>query len=482
MHDISYRTLMRRDEFKYLLMMCAGVWIFASDRLMETTLLPDITREIGGANLISWGRTLFEAAAIVTGMLAAFLVRRWGVRFSFVTCGILFVFGCVVSAVAENMLVFQIGRFFQALAGSAFVSLTSIGITQMFPAILLARAGSIVAIVWGFAAFSGPLVGGLFSEYASWRSAFIYMSIFGSALSVSSFFVLGRQPILASPQTEDKAEPFPSLRMLVLIAGVMSIASGGISFSPVLTPALALIGIALLVVFILLDRAANDRRLLPTGVLKLNTKIGAAAYHVLALSASVVGISLLGPILMVVLYDLPPIQIGYMMFTTSLGWTLGEMVFSGTQPEREGRVIVAGAVLVLLAVIAFNLALYSSLTWFYTLGFFVEGIGLGMSWSLIARRAIADNNMLEKGRIAGSIHTLQRIGFSLGAASFGILANAQGFSETMSVATAFEITQWILGLSVPLAIAGLAAATVFAGARFNPMIDYAVEPVAPSSG
>lgn len=478
MADTSYRTLMRQESFKYLLMLCAGVWLFAADRLMESTLLPDIVRDIGGANLIGWGRTLFETAAIITGMLSAFLVRRWGVRWSFSGSAAIFVIGCIISALANEMLTFQAGRFLQALAGSAFVSLTAIGIANMFPPILLARAGSIVAIVWGFAAFSGPLVGGLFSEYATWRWAFIYLTVFGSILTIVSFFVLGRHPVLAKPQTSGEAEPFPALRMAVLLVGVMSIASGGISFSPVMTPILVVGGLILIAVFLKLDRGAGSRRLLPIGVLRLTTKIGAVSYLVLALSAAVIGKSVFAPILLVSMYNLPLIQIGFMMFATALGWTFSEMVFSGTQPAREGRVIVMGAALVTLSIITFNIGTYAGQVWMFPLGFLLEGIGLGMSWALISRRAIADNPPEEKSRIAGSIHTLQRIGFALGVAGLGMMANIMGFAGGMDAPTAQYIFQWILGLSLPMALAALGAAYIFAGAKFNPVKDYSVEPMA----
>lgn len=476
MVDTSYRTLVRQENFKYLLMLCAGIWVFAADRLMDSTLQPDIVRDIGGANLISWGRTLFESAAIAMGMLSAFLVRRWGVRSSFSACAVIFVVGCIISAGAPNMLTFQIGRFLQALAGSAFMSLTSIGIVQMFSTMMLARAGSVVAIVWGFAAFNGPLVGGLFSQYSNWRAAFIYLSLYGSVLSVVSFFVLGKQPVLAQPQTAGKAEPFPSLRMAVLAVGVMSIASSGISFSPILTPLLIVAGVIFLGLFLVLDWHSGQRRLLPEGVLRLDSKIGAASYTVLMISGAVIGVSVFGPILFAVLYGLAPIQIGFMMLATALGWTPAEMIFSGTRPVREGRVIVAGATLVVVAVVLFNVALYADLVWLYTVGFFLEGFGLGMMWSLISRRAVADSCGLEKSRIASSVHTLQRIGFALGAAGLGVLANWTGFSEVMSASTAYHISQWILGLSVPMALVGLCAAFVFADAKFNPVNDYAIEP------
>lgn len=467
MPDTSYRTLMREDGFRYLLLLSAGVWLFAADRLMEATLLPGIVAEIGGANLIGWGRTLFEAATIMTGMLAAFLVRRWGVRYSFSVCAAGFAAGCVVSAYAPDMLVFQVGRFFQALAGSAFVALASIGVTRMFPHILIARAGSIIAIVWGVAAFSGPLVGGLFDEFSTWRMAFVYLSIFGAVLTLVAFVFLGRHAALTEPVKSGKSEAFPALRMAVLFAGVMSIASGGISFSSVMTPTLVVGGLVLLGGFLWLDQRAGARRLLPERALNLRTKVGAASYMILFLGSAVIGISTFGPILLVNIYGLAPILIGFMMFSVSLGWTIAEVIFSGTPPEREGRVIVAGAFTVVMGVVAFNAAFYTDQVWMIALGFLFQGLGFGTSWALVTRRAIADSEQLEKDRIASSIHTLQRVGFALGAAVLGIVTTRVGFSAEMDAGTARNVAYWVVGLSLPLSVLGLGAAFLFVQERFD---------------
>lgn len=459
---------MRERGFPFLLLLDLGVWLFAADRLMEATLLPDIVAEIGGANLIGWGRTLFESASIMTGMMAAFLVRRWGVRYSFSFCAAGFVVGCLISFGAQDMLVFQAGRFLQALAGSAFVSLASISVARMFPLPLIARAGSVTAIVWGFAAFSGPLVGGLFSEFATWRTAFIYLTILGSVLTVLAFMLLGRHPALDTPlRLKQKAENFPALRMAVLLTGMMAIASAAIEISWPQTPFLVVFGVVLLIGFVWLDLRSGERRLLPLNVTRPFSRVGSGSMMVLMLSASTMGISTFGPVLLVILYGLPPIQIGFMMFTTSVGWTFGEVVFSGTQPQRERRVILFAALMVLGGTGCFNLAIFTDMIWLLPVGFLFNGIGFGTAWPLVVRREIADSEDNEKDRIAGSVHTLQRIGLALSAAVLGILVNAQGFSAEMAPETARHIAQWVVGLSLPMALTGVGAAFIFVQRRYD---------------
>lgn len=470
--DSSYRALARSDGFGYLVIFCAGVWLFAADRLLLSTLIHQIISDIGGAHLVGWAGAMFEAAAIVAGMMSAFMVRQWGMRYAYSGCALGFVIGCAISAVAPDMMTFQLGRFCQALFGSAFVTLTAIAVANIFSNALLARAMSVVSIVWGFAAFSGPLVGGVFAEFANWRMAFAFAAVLGGIVTMLSFVVLAGHKQLSRPSNEKATESFPLVRMLLLFGGVMAIATAGIRFSAIFTPAMIVVGLILLVMFWRNDRKKGERRLAPLDALRLNTRVGAAVYLNLFLSSSVISMMVFGPVLLAIVYGLPPLTIGYMIFAVSLGWSATEVVCSGVPEAKAGGLIFAGAAAITLSVILYNFAFQFDLIWLFALGFLCQGAGFGMSWAQIIRRTVQHPDPLEKNRIAGSTHTIQRIGFALGVATTGIFANALGFSDTMNAATAHDVGSWIVRLSLPLAFIGLAAAFVFV--RMGPVAKPAV--------
>jgi hypothetical protein len=67
----------------------------------------------------------------------------------------------------------------------------------------------------------------------------------------------------------------------------------------------------------------------------------------------------------------------------------------------------------------------------------------------------------EKDRLASAIPTVQRLGYAVGAAYIGIVANAAGFADHIGAETARAVGFWIFAGSLPLAGLGLAAAWAF---------------------
>jgi uncharacterized membrane protein YtjA (UPF0391 family) len=58
---------------------------------------------------------------------------------------------------------------------------------------------------------------------------------------------------------------------------------------------------------------------------------------------------------------------------------------------------------------------------------------------------------------------MQRIGYAVGSALCGIVANASGFSEGLSSATAAGVAKWLFLAFVPLGLLGCAAAIASSG-------------------
>ncbi len=71
------------------------------------------------------------------------------------------------------------------------------------------------------------------------------------------------------------------------------------------------------------------------------------------------------------------------------------------------------------------------------------GGGFGAAFAFMTRRAIALAGDAERERTASAIPTMQRLGYALGAAYSGIIANASGFAHrharSNGAGTAFAI-------------------------------------------
>ena len=66
----------------------------------------------------------------------------------------------------------------------------------------------------------------------------------------------------------------------------------------------------------------------------------------------------------------------------------------------------------------------------------------------------------EVQRISGAIPTIQRLGYALGAAYVGIVANASGLLSIETAADAAKVARWVFASCVPFAAIGLIAMSV----------------------
>ena len=69
--------------------------------------------------------------------------------------------------------------------------------------------------------------------------------------------------------------------------------------------------------------------------------------------------------------------------------------------------------------------------------------------------AVADAGEVQ--RVSGAIPTIQRLGYALGAAYVGIVANASGLLSIETAADAAKVSRWVFASCVPFAAIGLIA-------------------------
>ena len=84
------------------------------------------------------------------------------------------------------------------------------------------------------------------------------------------------------------------------------------------------------------------------------------------------------------------------------------------------------------------------------------GAGFGMCWACVMRRVV--ESVPESERAASSLPTIQLLGYALGAALSGIVANLSGLAADVSRGAVELAAFWEFAAFVPLAALGVAAA------------------------
>ena len=447
---VSWREFLGSAYTPALALVCLSVWLHAADSLIVATMLPSIVAEIGGAGLVGWSVSLYEIASVVAGAASALMTMRYGLRAPMCLAAIIFGLGCFLSAIAPNMLLLLTGRVFQGLGGGGLVAMGFVAVGVIFPRRYTARAMAAVSTFWGVSAFLGPLIGGFFVEFATWRWGFAF---FGGQAIVLALWIALRPD--NAPSNVSARTIFPWKRLALLCLAVLLVSYGGVEIEPVQTTLCVLFGIACLVLFLRQDHHAQDDRLLPSRPFDFTKPTGSALLMILSLSIATIAITAFGPLLVVAIHDASALTAGYIVACSSIGWTVMAVLVSGS-PERLDRLmIVMGMALVAVSIAGFLYAVPNGPVWLIAFFAALEGGGFGMAWTFILRRTTALSAPQEVQRISGAIPTIQRLGYALGAAYVGIVANAAGFATMDTAAQAAETARWLFIACLPFALLGL---------------------------
>lgn len=450
---VSWTEFLGSPYAASLALVCLSVWLHAADSLIVATMLPSIVAEIGGAALVGWSVSLYEIGSIVAGATSALLTMRFGLRAPMSMAAALFGFGCILSAASSTMPLLLTGRALQGLGGGGLVAMGFVAIGLIFPRRYIARAMAAVSTLWGISAFAGPLVGGFFVEYATWRWGFAFFAC--QAFVLALWIVLRNGNDTTQPTAG--ATAFPGRRLSLLSLAVVLVAFGGVDVSVLRTAPSVAAGLVCLIGFLWLDERAGDSRLLPRHPFDLRRPAGAALLMILSMSMATIAITAFGPLLVTAIHGVSALTAGYIVASSSIGWSVMAVLVSGL-PERFDRLMIAlGMTVVTLSIFGFLYAVPNGPVRLIAVAAAMEGGGFGMASTFILRRTVALADAGEVQRVSGAIPTIQRLGYALSAAYVGIVANASGLLFMETAADAAKVARWVFVSCVPFAAIGLIA-------------------------
>jgi len=433
-------------------LVCLGIWLHAADALVTTTVMPSAIADIGGLPFVYWTLALYELGSIVAGAAAGLAAVRFGFRLSMSVAATGYAVGCAASALAPDMAVMLVGRLVQGLGGGAMLALSYVGVSLLFPAPLWPRVLAFMSGVWGVSALVGPLVGGAFAQAGIWRGAFW-------AFAAQAVLLIVLTPMLADghPPASAPAAPMPRRQLLALGIGVLAVSAAGVQAHATGMILCTVLGLVALRVVLVLEGSATER-LFPPTPLDRRVAWGPGYVMVLAMATATVSFTVYGPLLLAALFGVTPLTAGFLVALESVAWTIAAIAFAGASARAEGPLIRGGALLIAAGVAGLALVMPRGPVWALVPWVTLQGAGFGMCWAFLLRRIVASVPDAERERASSAVPTMQMIGYAVGAAASGALANTLGFVEGAPPEVSRRVAFWVFAAFLPLAALGVAAA------------------------
>ncbi|CAK7262814.1 hypothetical protein SEPCBS119000_000176 [Sporothrix epigloea] len=182
------RSFATARKWLIVLITCLGCSCVTCASSIYTSSYPGMTAEFGCSDLVATIGLSTFVLGIALGLAWSPLSELYGRRPIFLYSFIVFILWLVASAVAQNIQTMLIARFFQGLAGSAYLSVAGGTVGDLFPRESMQAPMALFSLAPFIGPSVGPLVGGFVNSYLNWRWTHYVLLIWAFCQLVAVFF------------------------------------------------------------------------------------------------------------------------------------------------------------------------------------------------------------------------------------------------------------------------------------------------------
>uniref|UniRef100_UPI00383BB5BA MFS transporter n=1 Tax=Isoptericola aurantiacus TaxID=3377839 RepID=UPI00383BB5BA len=397
--------------------------LVALDATIIATASATIARELGGFEQLPWLFSTYLLAQAVGTPLSGRLADVLGRKRMMLAGVALFFLGSVLCGAAWSMGVLIVGRVLQGLGAGAVMPVSLTIAADIYTLEERARTQGYLASVWAMSSVVGPTLGGVFSEFVSWRWIF-FVNV--PLCALAAWMLIRRYH---ESSREGTREPIDYLGAGLLAGGstalLLGLLEGGSTWgwsSPTTTSIFAA-AVLLFVAFVVRVRRTRypilDLAILRRRIVVVSTAVS------LVVGVIVLGLSTYIPIYAQGVLGVGPLVAGFTLAAMMVGWPLSASN-AGRLYLRIGfrltsmigsAVVVAGTALALLLGASSLVVAVAGVC-------FLVGVGMGLTAvpTLIAAQSSA--SFTERGAVTGTNMFARSLGSAVGVAVCGAIVNA----------------------------------------------------------
>ena len=396
--------------------------LVAIDSTIIATAVPSIVDDLGGFASFPWLFSVYLLAQAVTvpvyGKLADVFGRKPVMMF-----GIgLFLLGSVLCGFAWSMPALIAFRAVQGIGAGAVQPMAMTIVGDLYSLSERAKVQGYLAGVWAISSVVGPTLGGVFSEYVSWRWIF-FVNV---PLCVLAAVMIGRRfsetVTRSRPQVDYAGAGVLTVGLTMVVLGLLE---GGQAWAWTSPQSIGVLGggVLLLALFVLVEQRAAD----PVVPLAL---LGDRLIVTTSLISACVGAVLLGLTTYVPTYvqealGTGPLVAGFALAALTLGWPISAsqagnlyLRFGFRATALLGSVVVVAATALLLLLDRTSSVVQVGATCF------AIGLGMGITAAPTLLAAQTAVGWQRRGVVTGTNMFFRSMGSAIGVAVFGAVVNA----------------------------------------------------------
>lgn len=448
----------RSERGPILISLMLAVGLVAIDSTVIATAVPSVVQSLGGLAQFPWLFSVYLLAQAVTVPMYGKLADVFG-RKPVMLFGIgMFLLGSILCGLAWSMLALIAFRAIQGIGAGAVqpMSLTIAG--DIYSLEERGKVQGYIASVWATSAVVGPTLGGLFSQYLSWRWIFfinIPLCLIAATMLLRNFH---ENVVRRSHKLDYTGAALLLCGCTLVLLGLLegdqawawwSLAGIGVPLA----------GLVLLAIFVWVQRRAAEP-VLPLWIFRNRTLV-ASSLVALCVGAALLGLTSYVPLFVQGVLGTGPLVAGFALATLTLGWPLTASQ-SGKVYMRIGfrtTALIGSSVTIAGSVLASFLSEHSTVAE-VALACFIVGAGMGLVASPTLILAQHTVGWADRGVVTGNNMFSRSLGSAVGVAVFGAVANATLRSNMDSAAVARASGHVFVAVAIVTVLMGLAVAAI----------------------
>jgi EmrB/QacA subfamily drug resistance transporter len=413
---------LRSERGPVLAAMMLSTGLVAIDSTIIATAVPSIVRDIGGFAQFPWLFSIYLLAQAVSvpiyGKVSDLFGRKpvilWGIG--------LFLVGSIMCGAAWNVWLLIAFRVVQGLGAGAIMPTTITIVGDLYSVQERAKVQGYIASVWGIASVVGPTLGGVFSEYLSWRWIFfvnVPLCLLAAGMIVRRF---QEKVTRGRPAIDYRGAALLTTGLTLVILGVLEGGQAWAWDSPASIAILG-IGVAALIAFGIVERTATEP-VLPLWVFRRRLLITSGLTSA-GVGAILLGLSSYVPTYVQDVLGTGPLVAGFALATLLVGWPI-----AGSQSGKvylrigfRGCALIGSSIVLLGSAMMLLLGRHSSV-FEVAASCLVIGLGMGLTAAPTLIAAQASVGWGDRGVVTANNIFVRSLGSSVGVAVFGAIANA----------------------------------------------------------